>query len=206
MSPRSDLSNQKIRDDRREQILHGALKVFAYKGFKPAKISDIAAEVNISQGLVNHYFNSKDEIFIAVVERALLGALSAFDEDENLAISPWEHLLKLTERMLQGMSIHPEYMLVMIQSLVSQDVPPQTGRLLGELGLQFNQRLVEMIKDGQEVGQVVEGDPQALANAFIALIQGLAINQYSQGFANLLPSSSDSSQITLEIVLRLLKA
>jgi AcrR family transcriptional regulator len=48
MSPRSNLSNQKIRDERREQILHGALKVFAYKGFKATKISDIAAEVALA--------------------------------------------------------------------------------------------------------------------------------------------------------------
>jgi hypothetical protein len=65
--------------------------------------------------------------------------------------------------------------------------------------------MVEMIKTGQAAGQVVQGDPQTLANAFIALIQGLAINQFSKGFSNLTSISSDHSLLTAEMVLRLLK-
>ena len=80
MSPRTSQSNQKIRDERRDQILHAALKVFAYKGLKAAKIADIAAQADISQGLIHHYFLCKEDVFTAVVERAMTGALAAFDD------------------------------------------------------------------------------------------------------------------------------
>jgi AcrR family transcriptional regulator len=207
MSPRSSISNKKIRDERCDQILHSALKVFAYKGFRGTKISDIAAQAAISQGLVHHYFASKEKVYVAVVERALHGALAALEESSDPHATPWEQLLRITERLLDGMRIHPQYMLVIIQSLASQDVPPQTGRLLANLGRQFNARLVEIIQAGQAVGEVARGDPQELASIFTAAIQGIAITQFTGGFFTRIEPIADKPFLPApEMVLRILKA
>jgi len=184
MSPRNNLSNQKIRDERRDQILHAALKVFAYKGFKATKIAEIAAQANISQGLIHHYFVCKEDVFTAVIERAMTGALEAFDDPAGINPDPWERLTLITDRMLQGLVIHPEYMLVLTQSLVNQDAPPEVGKLLASLGQQLNSHLVRLIEAGQAAGQVVQDNPQELAMTFIATIQGLAITQFTQGMVN----------------------
>ena len=71
MSPRSEEQNTLLKDERREQILSAALKVFALRGFSATKISDIVAEGGISHGLLYHYFSSKEEIFFELVSRAL---------------------------------------------------------------------------------------------------------------------------------------
>ncbi|HTX91220.1 MAG TPA: TetR/AcrR family transcriptional regulator [Anaerolineales bacterium] len=207
MSPRTSVSNQKIRDERRDQILHTALKVFAYKGFKATKISDIATQAGISQGLIHHYFASKDEVFTAVIERAMSGALAAFDESAGPDPDPWARLAQITERMLQGLVIHPEYMLVLTQSLVSEDTPPDAGKFVATLGQQVNSKLTELIKAGQAAGQVVPGNPDELAMTFMATVQGLAITQFTQGLFTM--SSSPASPNFLPspgMVLRLLKA
>ncbi len=206
MSPRTSLSNQKIRQERRDQILHAALKVFAYKGLKDTKIADIAAQAGISQGLIHHYFPSKEGVFAAVVERAMTGALAAFDDTAGLDPGPWERLASVTARMLQGLVIHPEYMLVLTQSLVNQDTPPQVGKLLAQLGQQVNAHLVRLIEAGQAAGVVVQGSPQELAMTFFATIQGLAITQFTQGmFTQAAPFSSPNFLPSPTTVLRLLK-
>jgi AcrR family transcriptional regulator len=69
MSPRNEEQNELIKDERREQILSAALKVFARKGFAAAKISDIVARAGMSHGLVYHYFKSKEELGYAVLNR-----------------------------------------------------------------------------------------------------------------------------------------
>lgn len=205
MSPRTSLSNQKIRDERRDQILHAALKVFAYKGLKATKISEIAAQADISQGLIHHYFTSKDDVFTAVIERAMAGALAAFDDSASL--DPWERLSLITDRMLQSLVIHPEYMLVLTQSLVNQDTPPEVGKFLASLGQQINAQLVRLIEAGQAAGKVAQGNPQELSLAFIATIQGLAITQFTQGmFTQSTPSSSTNFLPSSATVLRILKA
>jgi AcrR family transcriptional regulator len=207
MSPRTSLSNQKIRDERRDQILHAALKVFAYKGLKAAKIADIAAQASISQGLIHHYFVCKEDVFTAVIERAMTGALAAFDDPAGSDSDPWERLTLITDRMLQGLIIHPEYMLVLTQSLVNQDAPPEVGKLLASLGQQLNTHLVGLIEAGQKAGQVVQGNPQELSMTFIAAIQGLAITQFTQGmFTQSLPFSPTNFLPSSATVLRILKA
>ena len=207
MSPRTSLSNQKIRDERRDQILHAALKVFAYKGLKAAKIADIAAQASISQGLIHHYFVCKEDVFTAVIERAMTGALAPFDDPAGDDSDPWERLTRITDRMLQGLIIHPEYMLVLTQSLVNQDAPPEVGKLLASLGQQLNTHLVGLIEAGQKAGQVVQGNPQELAMTFIAAIQGLAITQFTQGmFTQSLPFSPTNFLPSPATVLRILKA
>jgi AcrR family transcriptional regulator len=207
MSPRTSLSNQKIRELRRDQILHAALKVFAYKGLKATKIADIATQAGISQGLIHHYFPSKEDVFTAVVERAMTGALAAFDDLAGVDSEPWERLALITGRMLQGLVIHPEYMLVLTQSLVNQDTPPEVGKLLANLGQQINAHLVRLIEAGQATGQVAQGNAQELAMIFFATIQGLALTQFTQGmFTQPTPSSSTNFIPSPATVLRILKA
>ncbi|MBQ9549917.1 MAG: TetR/AcrR family transcriptional regulator [Lachnospiraceae bacterium] len=55
-------------DTRKQEILEGALKVFAKKGYEKTTITDIAKELGISQGLCYRYYPSKEEIYEAALE------------------------------------------------------------------------------------------------------------------------------------------
>ncbi len=68
MSPRTVDQNREIRQARREQILEAARQVFAAQGFHNTRMSDIAQAINVSQGTLYHYFRSKDELFLAVLD------------------------------------------------------------------------------------------------------------------------------------------
>ena len=46
-------------EERRQEIVDGAIRVFARKGYEKTAISDIAGEIGISQGLCYRYFPSK---------------------------------------------------------------------------------------------------------------------------------------------------
>jgi AcrR family transcriptional regulator len=57
---------------RRQQIIDGALHVFASKGFEKATNKDIAVAAGIgSPGLIYHYFKDKSDLFQQVVEQRL---------------------------------------------------------------------------------------------------------------------------------------
>ncbi len=55
-------------EERRLQILDAALEVFAARGFKSASIKDIAEAAGISQGLMYHYFKSKEDLLAATIK------------------------------------------------------------------------------------------------------------------------------------------
>lgn len=55
-------------EERRQEILEAAIRVFARKGYEKTAISDIAAESCISQGLCYRYYASKEAIYDAAIE------------------------------------------------------------------------------------------------------------------------------------------
>lgn len=52
-------------EERREQILDAAMKVFSEKGFAGASVRDIAGSIGVTEGLIYHYFESKDQLMNA---------------------------------------------------------------------------------------------------------------------------------------------
>jgi AcrR family transcriptional regulator len=55
--------------ERRSQLIDTALALFAEKGVDATTIKDIAERAGVAQGLVYHYFASKDDLFDAIIER-----------------------------------------------------------------------------------------------------------------------------------------
>ena len=52
----------------RDEILRAARRLFGEHGFDGTTIRAIAAEAGVNQGLVHHFFGTKDQIFIASVD------------------------------------------------------------------------------------------------------------------------------------------
>ena len=53
-----------------ERILEAALATFSEKGFDGAKTRDIAARAEVTLGLVQYHFGTKEELWKAAVDRA----------------------------------------------------------------------------------------------------------------------------------------
>lgn len=58
----------RVVEDRREQIIDAAMRVFAQKGFASATNRDVAREAGITTGLIYYYFESKEALLKAVLE------------------------------------------------------------------------------------------------------------------------------------------
>jgi AcrR family transcriptional regulator len=56
-------------ETRRNQLLDIALVLFAERGIENVTIKDLAAEAGIAQGLIYYYFESKERLLVAVLQR-----------------------------------------------------------------------------------------------------------------------------------------
>ncbi|HWI53908.1 MAG TPA: TetR/AcrR family transcriptional regulator [Symbiobacteriaceae bacterium] len=175
MSPRSEEENQRIRDERREQILMAAAKVFARKGLAATKIAEVAALAGASHGLVYHYFPSKEELFAALIERALFGATFVSQGALAQPGSPLDQLRWMLTLMLGGVLQQPDFFLVMVQAVTSDAVPRATRDLAIHQGAVSQAAVTQLIAAGQAAGQITAGDPEQLAIVLLAMINGLAI-------------------------------
>lgn len=178
MTPRNEQQNMQLREERREQILHAALKVFSRRGLAATKISDIAKEAALSHGLVYHYFDSKDEIFTTLVKRALEGSTHVVGLAAQQNLSPMDQLRWLTETILTGLSKDGAFLfLIMVQAFTSETVPEQVKELVASQSASTLEGILPIIRAGQRAGQIIKEDPVKLSSTYFAMIQGVSLQQ-----------------------------
>lgn len=56
-------------DDRRQALIHAALKLFNTQPYDEVSVDDIAAEAGMSRALVYHYYGGKAGVFISALEK-----------------------------------------------------------------------------------------------------------------------------------------
>jgi AcrR family transcriptional regulator len=199
--PRTEEANQKIREERREQILDVASRVFARKGLTGTRIADIAAEGEMSQGLIFRYFASKEEVFAAVVEKSLQSATRLAQDALQQSCSPLEKLRWLLQVSFEGMWRKPDYSLVIQHVLTSETIPPEVREHVLEESQYTLQLYRRLIREGQESEEIVKDDPEMLTLVFAASVQGISAS------VTYLPRALGINRPPdPEVVLRLLKA
>jgi AcrR family transcriptional regulator len=62
-------------DTRRNDLIEATLRLISSKGIRAATARAIAAEAGVSQGLIRHYFTSKDDLLIATYEEHMMGLI-----------------------------------------------------------------------------------------------------------------------------------
>ena len=199
MSPRTEETNARIREEQKERILEAAKAIFAHKGFSETKMSDIAAAANVSYGLAYHYFTNKEAIFTALLHQALQGSLDLMQRAQVQPGTPWDRLRWLTSEIILGAQDEPEYYMLVLQALTNHAVPQETHKMVLQESQLTYEALKQLIVEGQAAGEVVAGDPDPLTRAFEWCIQGMV---FGISYWGLEPARLPA----VESVLRMLKA
>jgi AcrR family transcriptional regulator len=189
---RTAQQNQKIKDIRKEQIRLSALMQFASRGFYATRIKDIADTADMAQGLLYHYYPSKEAIFIDLVE----DAVDKLNEACLYAVAldtPSDEKIRrmLTEifKTIEGSDRFRQTCCLIAQSENLDLLPDQARRRLEEKRELPYSAMASIMKQGQAEGNIVEGDPHDLAVLFWTSINGLAIYQATRSNAGPLPDS-----------------
>ncbi|KMK77997.1 TetR/AcrR family transcriptional regulator [Alkalihalobacillus pseudalcaliphilus] len=174
----SDAQLESIREERKEQIMKAALKVFAENGIKLTKISTIAKEAGISHGLVYHYFQSKDDVLFGSLEWAVaLGETEQFLQglNENNDLSIIEKIHTFTKFALTSGSNH---VFRVIQHLEhSDDVPQHIRDLYKNVGYVYIEFFIPIFIEGQQTGVIIDGDPEELVAIFLTVVSSIMADE-----------------------------
>ncbi|GGD88486.1 TetR/AcrR family transcriptional regulator [Paenibacillus nasutitermitis] len=163
-----------VHDERREQIKRAALTVFARQGIDGTKMSMIAEEAGISQGLSYRYFSSKEEIFTELVREAMEESQKAIEEVQNLPGTPAELMRTFTKKMLDAS--HKPYFLLLQHAQKSEGVPESAKRIMEQYNPKDTiDRLIPIFIKGQQIGEFSEGDPYRLLFLYFTVIIGLML-------------------------------
>ena len=71
-----EIRNRMSKEDRRNQIMESAKKVFIDKGFTSTTTANIAKEADISEVTLFRYFSSKQELFESIIQPLLNASIN----------------------------------------------------------------------------------------------------------------------------------
>lgn len=76
MPPR--LTRKESQQQTRERLLDAALEVFSRRGYHAASVDEIAAEASLSKGAVYSNFSSKEDVFLALIDRRFASEVQTY--------------------------------------------------------------------------------------------------------------------------------
>ncbi|MBN2611797.1 MAG: TetR/AcrR family transcriptional regulator [Bacteroidales bacterium] len=90
MSPRTEEQYEEIRHEKRVLIMNTALELFAMHGYENTTISQIAKKAGISKGLLYNYFESKEYLLEAILNKGMDEVLEIFDPNKDGVLETYE--------------------------------------------------------------------------------------------------------------------
>ncbi len=164
------MTRDEQKEERRKKILLKGLDLFVSKGFHATKISDISKEVGMSTGLMFHYFDSKEALYIELVNIGLSNSSININKVDSSSLEFFE---TITNSILESIkeSKYLAKMFVFMFQASSNDL--LTTELRDKIKWDNIKATEKIILDGQKDGTIKEGNPTALASAFWFSIYGI---------------------------------
>ncbi|MEW5686674.1 MAG: helix-turn-helix domain-containing protein [Pseudomonadota bacterium] len=155
--------------DRPAEIVAAALEVFAEKGFAAARLDEIARRAGVSKGAVYLYFETKDDVFRAVVSQAIAPNVGVVKAMAAAHPGPLADLLRNVVSHVAGV-IETTPIGGVLKMVVGEARNfPEIARVWhDELVSQALGAVTAAIAAAQARGEVKPGDPRAYAVQLIS--------------------------------------
>ena len=156
----------------RRFIQERALGVFAASGYHGSTMEMVAEAAEVSKGTLYNYFESKEELFASLIERGVDGLFNMVDE----VVAAGGSIEEMTRRLVLHFFEYFESGLGMHRILLSEG--DRTGlvhqrelrTLMRSRQKAFIERVAELIRGGQELGVIRQGDPVRAAAVVINIL------------------------------------
>ena len=167
---------EKISQERRSAILNSALVLFDDKGYVNTTIADIARQAEMSNGLIYHYFSSKEDIV-----RSYGQAIEECEAHVMNQPTATDALREFCRRVLLDYEITQYHspIRILITCYGQGELKEE------ELGFPFNDYgktfLGSIIKRGQDTGEFRSGEPAVLGDILWHTVIGYTIHRMNYG-------------------------
>lgn len=188
--PRTAEQNGALRAATRATVQTAAIRVFARDGFTAASIRTIAAEAGLSVGSIYRHYATKHELFDEFLDQATTGLAAAAARFDGPG-RPLDLVLDFTATYLADLAADDgaaEFTEVVNQGF-STDTPTGTRARLLAPHRSLWSAFADLVRQGQEAGQLADGDPEAMTVCFFATLSGLTTMRLALRDDLILPSA-----------------
>jgi AcrR family transcriptional regulator len=177
--------------DSRDEILKAAIQLFANRGFHETSMSEVAREAKVSKALIFWHFKTKEELFLAVLNKLLEPYVIDFAE-ESEKLDAREQIKKLIGGYVNFVRENASSVSFFLRRFMNgEEMPDAFTEQIRRLYDLYQALLTDRIRLAQETGlcpHTYQSD--VMANFVLAALNGLLINLL---FTSQMPSDLDSS-------------
>ncbi|MBQ0038715.1 MAG: TetR/AcrR family transcriptional regulator [Clostridiales bacterium] len=157
----------------KEKILDAALVSFAENGYKGTNLRDLAAGMGLSKSALYRHYESKEDIWNAVLDRMETYYISRFGSPEKMPPTPksCDDLFAMTMRMLD-FTMHDKRVILTRQLLLTEQFRDERARHFATLHFLNGTKEIytKIFAEMMENGILKKDDPELLAFAYTAPI------------------------------------
>ena len=162
--------------DSRDEILKAAMHLFANRGFHETSMSEVAREAHVSKALIFWHFKTKEELFVAVLNRLLEPYFIDFAEEAGV-LDERAQIKKLVEFYLDFVRDNASSVrFFLAQMLHDQRFSEGLNEQVLKIYSGYRGMLVELIARAQQKGLCgLRFTPQAAAGFLLSALNGILI-------------------------------
>ena len=160
-------------EQRRQDLLDAAVRVFSDKGVRNATVADICAAAGVAKGTFYLYFDSREHLLAALrellVDETLERAASYYERVGKEDI--WSLVDGMTEAMIDLLYAQKD----IIQAVTRDGMTPETAEAFAECDRKINAMVADGIRRGIELGEFDVTNPEATASLLNHATEGAVV-------------------------------
>jgi AcrR family transcriptional regulator len=166
----------------RARIVAAAIDEFAARGFKGASMDAIAARTHTTRALINYYFGSKEQLYLAVLEGVYAEIREAEAELDLDHLAPAAAIRRIVEFTYHYYLEHEGFVRIVVAENQARGRHLRKSKTMRTLNRPIIERLARVIQRGQAEGLFrKDADPVEIHKAIAALGMFNVTNQYTFG-------------------------
>ena len=146
---------ERKRAARRAQILDAAARIFAREGFHAARMDDIAEQLDLTKAALYYYCDSKEDLFVKVIEARLGTAVAALEQMEGRAGRAADKVRDAIAIHLRVFHDHPDIYTMFLSERLHA-ISDEASAIVDDLGRRFEELWAGFLREGVIAGEFAE--------------------------------------------------
>ena len=164
----------KTKEERRNEIIETAGKLFEEKGYEQTQVQDIVNEIGVAKGLFYYYFKSKDEVMEELADRYADAIIDAVNKLIYKDISTFDKINRIFQIFID--SAEKKFGIFMGILNVKNGITHE--RIFFNVGKKMVPLVTELILSGNDNGECNCSDPKFITEFLVSGLFNI-LNQIS---------------------------
>jgi AcrR family transcriptional regulator len=160
---------------RRQQIVAAAHSVFIKKDYSKVRIEDIAKQAKMSKGAVLYYFETKEDVFLALFEWLTQLVAQRFEKAVTSNQYPIDQIEAVIEQAFDSVKLHRAFFRIYLDCLGQGSRKEEYARINRAFYQACHEQHKKIVENGQRCGLFRDIDADDASLVARGILEGLGV-------------------------------